>query len=281
MLSTNPKKTAPRSRTTFGVLFALSLLLAACSGSPAVAPTVDEAETLPASSLSTDAPSTPEPASGSGLCANAFFPVVEGATWSFSGSSFGGDFFWVSTITAVTDSGFTLSNQFDELVATQQWSCSPEGLVALEYGGGPEATNATSGVSGSYETTGVTGVTIPNDLAAGDTWEQSFSITGSIEVAEGISATTSGSVTQAFTAITSESLTVPAGTFDALRVEGVLSYDLEVNMGEGLIVPMNFSSQIVNWYVPGIGWIKSDSTATIEDSDPISAFTELESYSIP
>ena len=265
-------------KNILGILFSISLLLGACGGSPAPVPTAGAGEG--------EAPAPPILAptlesDGAGLCSSDYFPVAVGATWTYSGTGMTGDFIWTTTITEVSESSFTMTNQFDELVTTQQWSCTVEGLAALQYGGGPEATISATGVTGTFETTDTSGVSFPVHLASGDTWEQSFTIHGDMELAEGLTASTDGSVTQSFAAIGIEPVTVPAGPFDAMRIEGTVTFDLTLNMGEGLTAPMNFSSVTTNWWVQGLGWVKSDSSVTIEGGEAISSITELQSFSIP
>lgn len=254
-----------KRQTIFGLLLVIGLVLAACGGSG----------------------DSPTPGSGgggasAGLCSNDFYPVVVGATWTYSGNGPTGAFTWTSTITDVSGSGFTVTNQFDELTATQQWSCTAEGLAALAYGGGPEATISTSGVNGTFETTDTAGVTFPVHISAGDTWTQTFTIHGDMGLTgAGQAATADGTVTQGYTAIGMESVTVPAGTFNAMKIEAVLHFDLQVVLEGGITAPMAFDLVTTNWWVPGVGWVKSDS-ATSGDAGGIgSGSSELVSFSIP
>ena len=245
-------------------LFILAFLLAACGGTPTPAP---------------GEPTVAPTAASSGLCANDFFPVVDGATWTYASSGSAADVSWTSTITDVSDSNFTMTNQFDTLTATQQWSCTADGLAALQYGSGPEATLLATGVTGSFETTGTSGVTFPTHLSAGDTWSQSFNIHGDMNIAEGQTATADGMVTQNYTAVGSEDVSVPAGDFSAMKVETSINFDMQITVN-GLTVPFNIKSTETNWWAPGTGWVKSVSTYSIEGSSS-SSTTELQSFSIP
>lgn len=274
MPSLNRKHSFFTARSPASILFVLSFLLAACGGSTAT-PGGGGGE---ATSAPTAAPGA---GGGSGLCASDFYPVVMGATWTYSGTGPTGAFSWTSTITDVSETSFTLTNQFDELVTTQQWSCTAQGLAALQYGSGPEATLSATGVSGVFETTDTSGVSFPVHVSAGDTWEQSFTIHGDMQIADEITASADGDVIQSYVAVGIEPITVSAGSFDAMKIDTTITFDLVINMGEGLTVPMNFSSVTTNWWVAGVGWVKSDSSATIEGGEPIVALTELQSFSIP
>ncbi len=260
----------PDHRVVFGLLLAAAMLLAACGGGGGGTPTAESGAT-PSGGGGT----------GAGLCANDFFPVVNGATWTYGGTGPSGDFSWTSTITDVSGSNFTLTNQFTNLTATQQWSCTSEGLAALQYGSGPEAMLSASGINGTFETTDTTGVTFPAHISAGDTWTQTFTIHGDMNIASGQTATADGTVTQDYTAVGTESVTVPAGTFEAMKLEVNLHMALQIVMGEGVTVPVNVDTQTTNWWVAGIGWVKSLATASVDGGDAIDTTTELQSYNIP
>src|SRR5215208_6076105 len=74
-------------------------------------------ETPTPTELATEPPVTPDgsgmPVAGEGLCANAYYPVREGATWSYKSiGSPVGDYSFTDTITSVREDGFTLTSQF-------------------------------------------------------------------------------------------------------------------------------------------------------------------------
>ncbi len=241
------------------VLLGSALLLAACGGS-----------------------GTPTPGggpTGTGLCSSDFFPIVVGASWTYASTSSAGDTTWTSTISDVSDSNFTMTNQFSDLTTTQQWSCTAEGLAALQYGAGPEATLTATGVQGTFETTDTSGVTFPAHLTVGDTWTQTFTIHGDMTITEGQTASADGTVTQTYTATGMESVDVPAGTFNAMKVDANLHFDLTLNMN-GLEVPFAFDSVTTNWWAQGVGWVKSNSSVSLS-GESIDSVTELQSFSIP
>src|SRR5262245_18320786 len=125
-------------------LLLIIVFLAACSSpsnsSPTeIQPTQTQAPQATSTEIATEPPATLEtentPAPRAGLCANAYYPVREGSTWSYK--SMGGptgEYSFTDTITAVRADGFTLSSQFGSLTRTQEWACKPEGLVALQLG---------------------------------------------------------------------------------------------------------------------------------------------------
>ena len=274
----SPRISLPYRRSLASFLL-LTLVLTACGGATVTpdggVPGDGEATTAP-----TDAVAPSEAAAAAGLCASDYFPVVVGATWTYSGTGITGDFTWTSTITEVKETGFTLTNDFDELSATQQWSCTAQGLAALQYGGGPEATLSATGLSGTFETTDTTGVSFPTHITAGDTWMQSFTIHGEMQIGEDQTGTADGTVTQSYVAEGMETITVPAGTFDAMKVQSTIAFAMQISF-EGVTVPMAFASDTLNWWGAGVGWLKADSSTTIEGGESITALSELQSFSIP
>jgi len=255
------------SRGSAGIFLALTLLLAACGSSIATPAPTDT--TVPTETSIATSP-----------CANPYFPVVEGATWTYLATGTGEDSTWTATVSEVSETGFTLSTQFDELATTQQWACTPEGLAALQYGGGPEAVITASSLLGVFETSDASGVSIPAQIQVGDAWQQSFSMHGQMVIREGVTADANGTISQSFVATGLETVAVPAGSFEAMKVDTNIVFDLQLSMG-GISLPMNFDAVSTNWWAPGIGWVKSDAAADLEGSDSIMWLIELQSYSIP
>ena len=215
------------------------------------------------------------------MCANRYMQVINGASWSYS--SIGGDvepYSFTDMVTGASSAGFTLASQFDGLTKEQTWECSSDGLVALEYAGGGQASVTTSGVTATFETTEMSGVTLPNEIAVGDSWSQSFTVRGvSILDAEMTSETT-GTVQFIMTAVGIETVEVPAGSFEAIKIEVQTTLDFMMSIDGGESVPFLMSSSGHTWMVEGVGWVKSVSTATvmgITSSDTL----ELISYTIP
>src|SRR5512140_775170 len=76
-----------------------------------------------------------------GPCANDYYPVVQGATWTYkSTGSPAGDYESTDTISSVKSDGFTLTSKFGDQTRTQDWNCTEQGLVALQLGGPAMAT---------------------------------------------------------------------------------------------------------------------------------------------
>jgi len=266
-------------------ILAVLYSVTACSlpGSSSADETVSVGETAVGESGSGDesvmVTEEPLPTEESGLCANAYYPVREGATWNYTiTSDFAGDQNWTDTISSVRDDGFTLTSVYDELTRTQEWACKPEGLLALQMGGGPAGTLTMSAAQLTVETQNVTGVTYPAELSAGSQWSQSHEFMGTMDIA-GQAAEAEGNEQADFTAIGVESVTVPAGTFDAMKVEVQTTININSTF-QGVTIPVTFTGTTTSWYAHGVGWVKSVSTGEFGGITS-SETTELQSYSIP
>lgn len=225
------------------------------------------------------APTAESPGATTGVCANAYFPVVEGAIWSYvvtGGPT--GTTSYTDMISEVNPNSFILTTEFPDLTRTQRWSCNAEGLVALDYGGS-SATVAVSDLQAVFDTTQVTGMTLPASIAQGDTWSQVFILEGTQTLPGDQSATSEGDVQFSSTAGGMESITVPAGTFEALRVESTSTMEITVELS-GFKVPTTIEGTSIRWYAPGVGLVRSVETSNMFDTQA-EVITELTGYSLP
>lgn len=269
------------------VLIGVGLILSACGGTAPSGATGGQETTGGETQTGGEAQASEAPAETggggaqvSGLCANPYFPVVNGATWTYSVTGGIRDFSYTDTIIDAGPDGFTLSSSFDlegGLTRTQAWGCQADGLVALEYTGGPEAALSTEGLNAQLNTTAVTGVTIPANLSVGSSWTQSMNVEGEMVIGEGMTGTATGSVAFAANAVGTESVTTPAGTFDAIKVEIQQDFNVTANLS-GVSMPVTFSGTTTSWYAPGVGMVKSVIT---EDLMGSTSTIELQSYTIP
>jgi hypothetical protein len=214
-----------------------------------------------------------------GACTNGLYPVVKGATWTYASTGGpAGSFTYTDTITDVGPDRFTLTSQFNQLTRTQEWACKPEGLTALQLGGSAAGVVTASDVSVQLTTANVQGITIPAHVAAGDRWPYSLDFEGTAEVA-GASAEEKGSASFQFTAAGMEPVTVPAGTFDAMKIEIESTFDIQITL-QGFSAPTTITGHSTVWYAPGVGMIKSMDVGQA-NGNTFTATTELQSYTIP
>ncbi len=193
-------------------------------------------------------------------CYHPFFPITEGAFWTFQLST--GESYTM-TVTNVTDESFTLTQDFTEsdLVLSVDWFCSEDGLLVgdfaqvnfLNQSGGED------GVEMTFDTISWEGETLPAEdlLEVGYEWTATYHMKGDITMA-GVMSTAESTVVINYVIAAIEEVTVPAGTFaEAYRVDS--TGDIAINMDfNGATLPLtsiNFGSS--SWYVEGVGLVKT------------------------
>jgi len=266
-------------------LFLVFILITACSsaGGSSTQQAADPTEAAPSSTNTqiqvTEAPtiaSGTTPIAATASCVNAYYPVREGSTWTYqSTGSPAGNYSFTDTITALRPDGFTLTSKFDKLTRTQEWACRPEGLVALQLGGGALTSQ---NLKLEVATQNTSGVSYPAAIAAGDQWDYALDFTGKMELA-GSSGEAKGNDKSHFTALGMESVTVPAGTFNALKIQVDTILDISVTV-QGVGVPVTFSSSYIYWFVPDTGWVKASGTGSI-GGEAFAETIEMQWYNLP
>ena len=261
----------------------LVLSISACSPESPAPQATEEAINTPtlgttevsATEAPTTMPTTPPESTGAGACDNPYLPVVAGATWNYNLTGTVSDTF-THTILSVESDSFIEQDQFGTGVTRQgQWQCENGNLTALNPTGGSSATVSTEGVSVQFETTAFSGITMPATINPGDTWSQSLTLEGTQTIA-GTSYAASNEFTNDCTAIGNESVTVPAGTFDALRVECQTNMNISVALDPNNPISSPLSSTNISWYAEDIGMVKTSTTGA-----GIESTIELVSYNIP
>jgi hypothetical protein len=248
-------------KKTLLVLISATLLLSACQ-SAQPSPQAQDSQQAQASAAPSGQPPVVQ-ASGD-LCANPYIPAVEGATWSYTFHTDQGDNTQVDTVTDVGSDAFlvetTRSDGFNYVIT---WTCTPEGLLWLQTDGGMfSGIFQGGGLSQSWETVSYSGVSIPKDGQAGDSWssDQQISVTDS-------TGTRNFGIAMNFQAVGKESVTVSAGTFAAMRVDFTMAWS-----GDGI----EMTYLVTDWFVENVGLVK-----TTAQADFGSYSLELVSYSIP
>ena len=207
-------------------------------------------------------------------CDNPYMPIVVGATWNYNLTSQNPDTY-VHSIISVEGTGFTEQDVFGSGVTRQgKWNCENGNLIALNPSGGGSANVSAEGTTVDFQTTAIDGVTLPASLNPGDTWSQSLTLEGT-QTINGQAFPASNQTTQNCTAVGVESVTVPAGTFDAMRVDCQVTINIALDMGGGPLANV-IALNNTNWYALNIGLVKTVSIGSGLDST-----TELTSYSIP
>lgn len=243
------------------VVFTLTFSLVACASPNAAA---------------TPAPAVPPTATPTrSACANPLYPVVDGATWTYSMSGISTGTF-THSIVAVRPDGFTDQDVFGGGVTrTGEWKCDAGALSALSPAESLSAMIQTAGMSAEYKTTGASGVTLPAIVTPGTSWSQEFTIEGTQNLA-GNDVEGKGNVSYSCKAGESEIVTVPAGAFEAVRMGCQINGTITVMMA-GIGLPTELSSAATMWYARQVGMVKTEN----EISGIGHSTIELTSYSIP
>ncbi len=227
--------------------------------------------------MQTSAPNT-SPASD--LCNNILYPTAQGATWVYaSNGGPSGSFNYTNSITAVRADGFTLTSQFTDITRTQEWACQPDGLKALQLGGGSAAGISIQGMTAELTTSEITGISLPKNITSGMQWQYSLKLQGTVAMPGDQQSQSNGIYSVSMKELGRETVTVPAGTFEAIKIQSNSTIDI-ISVFAGNEVPIKFNGTTITWYAPGVGYVKS-----VENGDfggeAFSAATELQSYSIP
>lgn len=193
------------------------------------------------------------------LCRNGYYPVsptilrkyhisypkglMSDRDYTESFSDFSGDTFMVHT-------------DFGAVKANVNWRCTAEGLFATQYN---NSVDMSSGVSAKIDTIDSNGVSFPSTdkWVSGEKWNAEYHITESISSKDGkpIGSST-GTVKQDGEIVGSEEITVPAGSFQTMKVS--MKTNLSLNMQvDGTSVPMNISLETTAWFAKDTGMVKS------------------------
>ena len=231
------------------ILIITELILAACNlpqrqTAPSPTPMV---AALPQSSP------TPTP-----LCANPYFPNVAGDQWEYTGeNSLIGAYTRRDTISSSNDASFTQQTTQDNVTYSVSYDCSSTGLTSqnpVQQYAGALLNSADAPVNVKLSSN--SGITLPANIAPGDTWQQAADFE-----ATSTQVNVNGRFVFDYTAIGVENVTVPAGTFNALRVDGTIRIQVT-----SLHVPAG-TYTITTWWAPGVGIVKSEGASHVPGVD--------------
>jgi hypothetical protein len=254
--------------TAVGILV-LSILACTLGKGPAPSATLIPEGGQPATEVSAGNASD-----SSNACDNPYMPIATGVTWNYKLTGPVSDTFTRSIISVEANS-FADKEVFGTGVTRQStWNCDNGSLIALNPADGGSSTINTEDYSVDFQTTALSGVTLPASVNAGDTWNQTMTLEGTQTINE-TQIPTKNQFSNTCTAIGIESVTTEAGTFNAMRVECVTVMDITVTMNDNPI-QQNLTLNGMNWYAENIGLVKTTTTGAGFDST-----VELVSYTIP
>ena len=156
-----------------------------------------------------EAPTQGAPSSGD-ECGNPYYPVVNGSQWNYIGTN--GPFSY--SLSSGTVGEFTIVVELGANTFNIVGLCMQGGDINLLEVPGDSLSYSGEAGSATTKTTRKEGVTLPGDIQVGDDWSQTLGLVvsaGNLKKEYTVDAT--------YTAIGYESVTVPAGTFNALKIK--------------------------------------------------------------
>ena len=238
-------------------LFALGACSLALPGRPAVTPAAPQGGSEPADE-----------------CANPYFPVVQGAAWTYRASGrLSGTL--LRLITAVKPDGFTDQHSLPSGGAqTITWECS-DGILSGQPDTGPSGLLSAGDLDAHLHATETSGVTVPDNLGPAAYWNQESTLDGVVPLQPG-EAPAHVEMRTECTAGAQETVVVPAGSFSALRAECETHEELTVTLN-GAAIPAALVTESTIWYAPGVGVVRLEQAVT----NGARTTLELVSYRIP
>jgi hypothetical protein len=214
-------------------------------------------------------PDLPPPAVAQTACDHPYFPLRTGSSWTYSTPQ--GNMTWsVGSAGGTNDSAeATMEISMPEVSMTVHWNCSSAGIVSYDFG----SLNAPGyGNVVNMEVVDSSGAFVPaaDLLMPGYSWPDNYNVVMHFSQ-EGVALDWTTTVSQTWTAVGIESVTVPAGTFEALRVDGDESAHMT---GFGQDVSVTVSATY--WYAKGVGVVRYTTT-----SEGSSSGGDLTSYTVP
>jgi hypothetical protein len=194
--------------------------------------------------------------------------VKPGASWQYqlSGASSGT---FTRSIVSLNENGFEVQDVFSAGTTLRaSWACQQGSLISLTPSGGANISFAD--VQMNFVVESNSGVTLPADLQPGAAWTQNLVVAGQHNIG-GTNVDSHTVMDMSCKAIGVETVSVPAGSFDALHVD--CSTHLEMSFA-GTTISVNDTTSA--WYAPGGGEIKARSSSEMGSSEFV-----LLSYSIP
>ena len=201
-----------------------------------------------------------------GACANRYLPIAQGASWQYriSGVSSGT---FTRVIAALRPDGFDDEDTFDAgLTRASSWACRNGDLIALTPSGGTSV--ATADLQFDFTVESNEGVTLPADPQPGQTWTQKVVYSGQQTVGD-LTLQSHNVAETSCKAAGVETISVPAGAFEALRVDCETTIQITLTGAPASLPALTFESAEARWFAPGVGLIKSSGTTSMGATETV------------
>jgi hypothetical protein len=184
-------------------------------------------------------------------CNHPYFPSATNTTWQYQSSLKNTEH--TTKIISNNGSSFVMENNFGSLVVKNTIKCENDGsLTQTEY-------PTMSGLSANMkiETVSYEGAAFPAPAkwVVGSSWTNSFKVKISIAMGQQNMMQT-GTMKISSKIVAQETVKVPAGTFNALKVTQTIAQDMLMNIG-GKSTPVKNTISTTTWYARNVGVVKS------------------------
>jgi len=227
-------------------------------------PTAGETASPPTATPAPPLPSPTAPAPIAAACQNRYYPIAQGAAWTYRVSGSVNDTF-TRAIIGVRADGFDDQDSFASgAVRRGSWACQQGDLISLTPGG--SASVAAGGAQTDFTVESNEGLTLPADPQPGAQWTQTIVYLGQFNTGDR-NVTARSTLNMSCRAVGVESVSVPAGAFEALRVD--CTYRLTIALLGDLPFDFSFSSSGSVWYAPGVGMVKLRDTGEMGTTEVV------------
>lgn len=217
---------------------------------------------------------------GGATGSSAYFPTTVGNTWTYDSSDTSGYLgSQTMTVSKVNGSTFTLVGTVSSTSAGSTYTTNLTHNVSIINGAyyttSGSSNTSTSGYTSIADITYTPGYMIlPGQMSPGATAPWSTTGTQIMTTGTGTAISSSLSYTGSYTVVGTESVTVPAGTWTALKITQMDTMTI-TTLGNTSTNTTNYTY----WYVNGVGWVKSTSSYT-SNGTTYTSTTVLKSYNV-
>lgn len=205
-------------------------------------------------------------------CYISYFPIINGRTTHYTiQSTFDEeDLEFAQTFVVEGPESFLALQTFgDGNVTEVEWQCTDVGLLEADLA----TANLTDMGTLTYTDLEIEGVTLPpsSDLVEGATWQSVYRAQGETTM-ESLVIVLDVEMVIDSTYVGIETITVPAGTFETLRIDSILT--LTGLMDGVVLIETEIPSS--NWYAEDVGLIQSTASDFIIEGDTIQQLVSIE-----
>ncbi len=209
---------------------------------------------------------TSAPRAAATACDHPYFPLRSGASWTYSTSE--GSMTW--SVGGASGGSATISISAAGFNFDTHWTCTSAGVVSYDFNLSP----SDFGADVSLVVTDTSGRWLPSadEMVPGASWSNGYTthVTSSVG---GVSFDLTFTTNETFSVTGIETVSVPAGTFEAVRVDGSST----TTSSGSLPVPIpDSSNQFTYWYAEGVGIVRY-----VYSSEGYSGGGDLTAYSVP